>query len=113
MATAFPSTSPWRRPAGNGRTDQRGGVSDDKKAEKPGAEKPVRLRPRAPCPICGKPSVQRYHPFCSVRCADVDLGRWLGGRYAIPASDPAEEDEEADSPDPSSTHPIPHGRREP
>ena len=71
--------------------------------EKPGAEKPVRLRPRAPCPICAKPSVQRYHPFCSVRCADVDLGRWLGGRYAIPASDPSEEDEEADLPDTSST----------
>jgi endogenous inhibitor of DNA gyrase (YacG/DUF329 family) len=55
--------------------------------------KPVRLRPRAPCPICGKPSVQRYHPFCSGRCADIDLGRWLGERYAIPASKPGEEDE--------------------
>ena len=77
------------------------------------AEKPVRLRPRAPCPICAKPSVQRYHPFCSVRCADVDLGRWLGGRYAIPAAGPAEEDEEAENPDPSSTHPFPPGRREP
>jgi uncharacterized protein len=81
-------------------------VSDGKKADKTGTEKtgddkPVRLRPRAPCPICGKPSVQRYHPFCSVRCADVDLGRWLGGRYAIPASDPGDEDDEADVPDPS------------
>ena len=56
--------------------------------------RPVRLRPRAPCPICGKPSVQRYHPFCSVRCADIDLGRWLGGRYAIPATEPGEDDEE-------------------
>jgi len=59
-----------------------------------GGAKPVRLRPRAPCPICGKPSVQRYHPFCSVRCADIDLGRWLGGRYAIPAAEPGEDDEE-------------------
>jgi hypothetical protein len=38
--------------------------------------------------------VQRYHPFCSVRCADIDLGRWLGGRYAIPAAEPGEDDEE-------------------
>jgi endogenous inhibitor of DNA gyrase (YacG/DUF329 family) len=36
-----------------------------------------------------------------VRCADIDLGRWLGGRYAIPVSDPAEEDEESDSPVPA------------
>ena len=76
--------------------------TDKTAAETPGAEKPVRLRPRAPCPICAKPSVQRYHPFCSVRCADVDLGRWLGGRYAIPAAEPGEEDEEADTHEPSS-----------
>ncbi len=81
--------------------------ADENKPDKTGADKPVRLRPRAPCPICGKPSVQRYHPFCSVHCADVDLGRWLGGRYAIPASDPGEEDEEADLPGPSTP------RREP
>lgn len=55
---------------------------------------PVRLRPRRPCPICGKPSLQKYHPFCSARCADVDLHRWLGGRYAVPAEeepDPGDE----------------------
>jgi endogenous inhibitor of DNA gyrase (YacG/DUF329 family) len=61
-----------------------------------GSARPVRLRPKAPCPICGKPSVQRYHPFCSLRCADTDLSRWLSGRYAIPAAEPGEgEDEEA------------------
>jgi uncharacterized protein len=76
-------------------------VSGKKETDKTGAEKPVRLRPRAPCPICAKPSVQRYHPFCSIRCADVDLSRWLGGRYAIPAAEPGEEDEEADNPEPS------------
>lgn len=44
------------------------------------------------CSICGKPSVERYRPFCSSRCADVDLNRWLGGVYAIPADDgPANE----------------------
>ncbi len=36
------------------------------------------------CPICGKPMEQAWRPFCSKRCADVDLGRWLGGGYAIP-----------------------------
>ena len=45
----------------------------------------------APCPICGKPGLPRFSPFCSRRCADIDLGRWLKGSYAIPGgpeSDP-------------------------
>jgi len=37
------------------------------------------------CPICGKPTVPTYRPFCSRRCADVDLQRWLRGAYAVPA----------------------------
>ena len=41
-------------------------------------------RPGA-CPICGKPTVLEYRPFCSKRCADVDLQRWFTGRYAVPA----------------------------
>ena len=45
---------------------------------------PVPLRSKRPCPICGKPSQQKYHPFCSNRCAQIDLGRWLGETYAIP-----------------------------
>lgn len=40
-----------------------------------------------PCPICGKPQVHDARPFCSKRCADIDLGRWLGGRYAIPSEE--------------------------
>ncbi|MDB5640868.1 MAG: yacG [Hyphomicrobiales bacterium] len=50
----------------------------------------------APCPICRKASALAYRPFCSKRCADVDLARWLGGTYAIPAAptDPDEDDEE-------------------
>lgn len=56
---------------------------------------PVPLRKRRPCPICRKPPVQKYHPFCSARCMQVDLKRWLDGRYAIPAAEDAlpEEDE--------------------
>jgi hypothetical protein len=45
-----------------------------------------------PCAICGKPAVARYKPFCSARCADIDLGRWLKGSYVIPG-EPVEETE--------------------
>jgi uncharacterized protein len=48
------------------------------------------------CPICGKPPADAYRPFCSKRCADVDLGRWLKGGYAIPAEAPEEIEEAAD-----------------
>ena len=37
------------------------------------------------CPICSKDTDPKYRPFCSRRCGDVDLGRWLNGSYAIPA----------------------------
>jgi uncharacterized protein len=47
---------------------------------------------RPKCPICGKPQMQDYRPFCSKHCADVDLGRWLEGRYRV-ASAPAERGE--------------------
>ncbi|MCZ4261909.1 DNA gyrase inhibitor YacG [Limimaricola sp. G21655-S1] len=40
------------------------------------------------CPICGKATVEAVRPFCSKRCADVDLARWLGGGYAVPSRDP-------------------------
>ncbi len=45
------------------------------------------------CPICGKPAERATRPFCSKHCADVDLGRWLGGGYAIPG-EPAPESAE-------------------
>ena len=41
----------------------------------------------ARCPHCGKPVVEAYRPFCSRRCADVDLARWLRGDYAIPTDE--------------------------
>lgn len=40
------------------------------------------------CPICKKPAHPRYRPFCSRRCADIDLGKWLTGAYAIPSDEP-------------------------
>jgi len=43
--------------------------------------------------ICGQPQAARYKPFCSKRCADVDLHRWLSGAYAIPGKPEEEEDE--------------------
>ena len=47
------------------------------------------------CPICGKPRDADYRPFCSKRCADVDLGRWLHGSYAIPVTEDDDEDGDA------------------
>ena len=40
---------------------------------------------RAKCPICAAPTAPAYAPFCSKRCAEVDLHRWRSGGYAIPA----------------------------
>ena len=43
------------------------------------------------CPTCGALADQKAHPFCSSRCADVDLGRWFQGNYSIPAFDSADD----------------------
>jgi hypothetical protein len=52
--------------------------------------------PDPACPICGRPAESGFRPFCSRRCADVDLGRWITGQYVVPG--PAEEtDTEDDS----------------
>ncbi len=51
--------------------------------------------PKAACPICRKPTEPRFRPFCSARCADVDLGRWFTESYAVPAA-PPESDEDDD-----------------
>jgi endogenous inhibitor of DNA gyrase (YacG/DUF329 family) len=45
------------------------------------------------CPICGKPADAERKPFCSKRCADVDLHRWFSGVYAAPVTADEEEDE--------------------
>lgn len=54
--------------------------------------KPIRI---PLCSICGHPAVDEFKPFCSVRCANVDLARWLGGVYAIPGG-VIDDDEDGD-----------------
>ena len=48
------------------------------------------------CPVCGKPADAKFRPFCSKRCQDVDLHRWLGGIYRIPT----QETPEGEAPEP-------------
>ena len=53
------------------------------------------------CPICGAPRVEKYAPFCSARCADLDLYRWLKGSYVVPGKpldDIGDDDGEAGRP---------------
>ena len=52
------------------------------------------VRMAAKCPICGKPGQPEHRPFCSKRCADIDLGRWLKEGYRVP-TDEAPDDGEA------------------
>lgn len=56
------------------------------------------MRPER-CPNCGKPAAPDHAPFCSVRCQQVDLGRWLNGTYAAPALEEDDWDGEAESDD--------------
>ena len=63
------------------------------------AGKPARAKApnrASACPICGTPAAAGYSPFCSSRCADIDLGHWLGGRYAVPGEPLSREPEEED-----------------
>jgi hypothetical protein len=74
------------------------------RAKRPGTaageqERPAKGRRR--CPICRRPAVERFRPFCSARCANEDLGRWIGGAYRIPGAsanplNPQEEDGETE-----------------
>ena len=47
--------------------------------------------PSLKCPICNTPSDHHYHPFCSKRCADIDLNRWLSGVYKIETDESCED----------------------
>ena len=68
-------------------------AANDNNLTQPAGEPVSSLRK---CPICGKPTVASVRPFCSKRCADIDLHRWLGGNYAIPAADADEPPEGQD-----------------
>ncbi len=50
---------------------------------------------RRRCPICGKPVTASHQPFCSARCRDIDLGRWLKESYRVATEEPPEEEPEA------------------
>ena len=53
-------------------------------------DRPIPLRAvriQAQCPVCGKPADERHRPFCSKRCADIDLGRWLKEGYRVPTDE--------------------------
>lgn len=50
----------------------------------------------AECPICRKPVVAAYRPFCSGRCADIDLGKWITGAYALPSEQEVTEEDIAE-----------------
>jgi uncharacterized protein len=61
-------------------------LSQNKPSAKPFSAKP--------CPICGKPAIETSKPFCSERCRDVDLNRWLSNSYSIPGK--PEDDQDAE-----------------
>jgi endogenous inhibitor of DNA gyrase (YacG/DUF329 family) len=78
---------PAKPPAGAGRRK-----AAPKEAVKEAAKESVKASAK-PCPICGKPATEASRPFCSERCRDVDLNRWLSNSYAIPA---AKDDDDAE-----------------
>ncbi|GKX36256.1 MAG: hypothetical protein MnENMB40S_38740 [Rhizobiaceae bacterium MnEN-MB40S] len=55
------------------------------------------LRKTVPCPECGRDSSRAHYPFCSDRCRNVDLNRWLTGSYAIPVTEEEENQEPEDN----------------
>jgi endogenous inhibitor of DNA gyrase (YacG/DUF329 family) len=75
---------PAKPPAGAGRR---------KAAPKEAVKESVKASAK-PCPICGKPATAASRPFCSERCRDVDLNRWLSNSYTIPAAKDDDEDTE-------------------
>jgi hypothetical protein len=50
------------------------------------------------CPICDKPSAASHRPFCSGRCADIDLGRWLKGNYRVETNESPDDPPEDERP---------------
>ena len=75
------------------------GSNDNGGNKQPAGEgaKVAPIRAKRPCPECGKPSARDTYPYCSPRCKDLDLNRWLSGAYAIPVR---EEEEQTQAQDP-------------
>jgi endogenous inhibitor of DNA gyrase (YacG/DUF329 family) len=48
------------------------------------------------CPMCRKKADTRFRPFCSKRCADLDLSKWFSGGYAVPSDDPLDAEQAID-----------------
>ncbi len=73
----------------------------------------LEMRRIPPCPICGKPAEVHWRPFCSRRCADVDLGRWFAGVYRVPTDETPEmpEAEWTETPDAARRMARDHGPR--
>jgi len=89
----------WTGLSGSGRAahpvDAAVGSRDVDVVMKPDRPVPLRaVRIQAQCPVCGKPADEKYRPFCSKRCADIDLGRWLKESYRVPTDEtPGDGDE--------------------
>ncbi len=83
---------PAKPPAGAGRRKAAPKEAVEE-AVKEAAKESVKASAK-PCPICGKPASAASRPFCSERCRDVDLNRWLSNSYAIPAAKDDDEDAE-------------------
>jgi len=58
---------------------------------------PQAKKTKSGCPVCKRASVTRYRPFCSARCADIDLGRWFTGAYALPSNEPVDPEDIAEA----------------
>ena len=57
------------------------------------------------CPNCGEDTLKPFRPFCSKRCADVDLAKWLNGSYAVPSQREEDIDAEVETNDPGLSQP--------
>jgi endogenous inhibitor of DNA gyrase (YacG/DUF329 family) len=68
------------------------------------------VRIEAKCPVCGKPADAKYQPFCTKRCADIDLGRWLKEGYRVPTDEAPGDDDDGPPQRPAESGPTGHER---
>jgi uncharacterized protein len=91
MPAKPPANSPGQATAGKGKPQAPAKPSAEPNSTKPTPTKPTLAKS---CPICGKPATEAAEPFCSPRCRDVDLNRWLSGSYIVPGK--PEDDQDAE-----------------